>query len=224
MYQIAIDGPSGAGKSSLAKAVAKVLGIVYVDTGALYRTVGYYVTQKGFSPKDAVAVESVLPEIHIELKFENGTQVVCLNGENLGDQIRRPEISMAASAVSAIPAVRAFLLETQKSIARTHSVIMDGRDIGTVILPQADVKIFLFASDEARARRRTKELAEKGMPAVYEDVLREMRQRDEQDRGREVAPAIPAQDAIMFDNSELTVEQSVEKLLEIVRERVPEAR
>lgn len=224
MYQIAIDGPSGAGKSSLAKAVAKVLGIVYVDTGALYRTVGYYVTQKGLSPKDAVAVEGVLPEIHIELKFENGTQVVYLNGENLGDRIRRPEISMAASAVSAIPAVRAFLLETQKSIARTHSVIMDGRDIGTVILPQADVKIFLFASDEARARRRTKELAEKGMPAVYEDVLREMRQRDEQDRGREVAPAIPASDAIMFDNSELTVEESVEKLLEIVRERVTEVR
>ena len=224
MYQIAIDGPSGAGKSSLAKAVAKELGIVYVDTGALYRTIGYYVTQKGLDPKDAMAVEGVLPEIRIELKFENGTQYVYLNGENLGDKIRRPEISMAASAVSAIPAVRAFLLETQKSIARTHSVIMDGRDIGTVILPNADVKIFLFASDEARAMRRTKELAEKGMTANYEDVLREMRQRDAQDRGREVAPAIPAPDAIMFDNSELTVEGSVAKLLEIVRERVIEAR
>ena len=224
MYQIAIDGPSGAGKSSLAKAVARELGIVYVDTGALYRTIGYYVTQKGLDPKDATAVEGVLPEIRIELKFENGTQYVYLNGENLGDKIRRPEISMAASAVSAIPAVRAFLLETQKSIARTHSVIMDGRDIGTVILPEADVKIFLFASDEARAMRRTKELAEKGMTANYEDVLREMRQRDAQDRGREVAPAIPAPDAIMFDNSELTVEGSVAKLLEIVRERVIEAR
>jgi cytidylate kinase len=224
MYQIAIDGPSGAGKSSLAKAVAKELGIVYVDTGALYRTVGYYVLQKGLKPKDAASVEAVLCQISIELKFENGTQYVYLNGENLGDKIRRPEISMAASAVSAIPAVRAFLLETQKSIARTHSVIMDGRDIGTVILPQADVKIFLFASDEARALRRTKELAEKGMPADYEDVLRQMRQRDAQDRGREVAPAVPAPDAIMFDNSDLTVEGSVEKLLEIVRERVPEAR
>lgn len=224
MYQIAIDGPSGAGKSSLAKAVAKELGIVYVDTGALYRTVGYYVTQKGLDPKDATAVAAVLPEIHVELRFERGTQYVYLNGENLGDKIRRPEISMAASAVSAIPAVRAFLLETQKSIARTHSVIMDGRDIGTVILPEADVKIFLFASDEARAQRRTKELEEKGMPANYEDVLREMRQRDAQDRGREVAPAIPAPDAIMFDNSELTVQGSVDKLLEIVRERVPEAR
>ena len=224
MYQIAIDGPSGAGKSSLAKAVAKELGIVYVDTGALYRTVGYYVTQKGLDPKDATAVAAVLTEIHVELRFERGTQYVYLNGENLGDKIRRPEISMAASSVSAIPAVRAFLLETQKSIARTHSVIMDGRDIGTVILPEADVKIFLFASDEARAQRRTKELEEKGMPANYEDVLREMRQRDAQDRGREVAPAIPAPDAIMFDNSELTVQGSVDKLLEIVRERVPEAR
>lgn len=224
MYQIAIDGPSGAGKSSLAKAAAAKLGIVYVDTGALYRTVGYYVTQKGIDPKDAAAVTAVLPEIHIELKFEDGTQYVYLNGKNLGDKIRRPEISMAASGVSAIPAVRAFLLETQKSIARTHSVIMDGRDIGTVILPEADIKIFLFASDEARAMRRTRELEAKGMPAKYEDVLREMRERDAQDRNREVAPAIAAPDAIPFDNSGMTVEESLKKLLEMVRERVPEAR
>jgi len=224
MYQIAIDGPSGAGKSSLAKAAAARLGIVYVDTGALYRTIGYYAVQQGFDPKDAAGVTALLPEIQIELKFENGTQYVYLNGENLGDKIRRPEISMAASGVSAIPAVRDFLLETQKSIARTHSVIMDGRDIGTVILPDADVKIFLFASDEARALRRTKELEAKGMPANYEDVLREMRERDAQDRNRDVAPAIPAPDAIRFDNSGMTVEESIEKLLEIVRERVPAAR
>ena len=224
MYQIAIDGPSGAGKSSLAKAAAAKLGIVYVDTGALYRTIGYYAVQQGVDPKDADGVTALLPEIHIELKFENGTQYVYQNGENLGDKIRRPEISMAASGVSAIPAVRAFLLETQKSIARTHSVIMDGRDIGTVILPDADVKIFLFASDEARAERRTKELEAKGMPANYEDVLREMRERDAQDRNRDVAPAIPAPDAIPFDNSGMTVEESIEKLLEIVRERVPAAR
>ena len=224
MYQIAIDGPSGAGKSSLAKAAAAKLGIVYVDTGALYRTVGYYALQQGEDPKDAAAVIALLPQIHIELKFEDGTQYVYLNGENLGDKIRRPEVSMAASAVSAIPAVRTFLLETQKSIARTNSVIMDGRDIGTVILPEADLKIFLFASDEARARRRTKELEEKGMPANYEDVLREMRQRDAQDRNRDVAPAVPAPDAILFDNSELTVEESIEKLLDIVREHVPAAR
>ena len=224
MYQIAIDGPSGAGKSSLAKAAAARLGIVYVDTGALYRTIGYYAVQQGIDPKDADGVTALLPEIQIELKFENETQYVYLNGENLGDKIRRPEISMAASGVSAIPAVRDFLLETQKSIARTHSVIMDGRDIGTVILPDADVKIFLFASDEARALRRTKELEAKGMPANYEDVLREMRERDAQDRNRDVAPAIPAPDAIRFDNSGMTVEESIEKLLEIVRERVPAAR
>ena len=224
MYQIAIDGPSGAGKSSLAKAAAARLGIVYVDTGALYRTIGYYAVQQGIDPKDTDGVTALLPEIQIELKFEKGTQYVYLNGENLGDKIRRPEISMAASGVSAIPAVRNFLLETQKSIARTHSVIMDGRDIGTVILPDADVKIFLFASDEARALRRTKELEAKGMPANYEDVLREMRERDAQDRNRDVAPAIPAPDAIRFDNSGMTVEESIEKLLEIVRERVPAAR
>jgi cytidylate kinase len=224
MYQIAIDGPSGAGKSSLAKAAAAKLGIVYVDTGALYRTVGYYAVSQGIDPKDAVRVTSLLNNIHIELKFENGTQYVYLNGENLGDKIRRPEISMAASDVSKIPAVREFLLETQKSIARTHSVIMDGRDIGTVILPNADVKIFLFASDEARALRRTKELEAKGMTVSYEDVLREMRERDAQDRNREVAPAVPAEDAIPFDNSAMTVEESIEKLLEIVRERVPSAR
>ena len=223
MYQIAIDGPSGAGKSSLAKAVAARLGIVYVDTGALYRTIGYYAVQQGVDPKDACGVEALLPQIHIELKFENGTQYVYLNGENLGDKIRRPEISMAASAVSAIPAVRSFLLDTQKSIAQTHSVIMDGRDIGTVILPNADVKIFLFASDEARALRRTKELEAKGISADYEDVLREMRERDAQDRNRDIAPAIPAPDAIPFDNSDLTVEESIEKLLEIIREQVPNA-
>ena len=224
MYQIAIDGPSGAGKSSLAKAAAAKLGIVYVDTGALYRTVGYYAVSQGIDPKDADRVTALLGDIHIELKFENGTQYVYLNGENLGDKIRRPEISMAASDVSKIPAVREFLLETQKSIARTHSVIMDGRDIGTVILPNADLKIFLFASDEARALRRTKELEAKGMTVSYEDVLREMRERDAQDRNREVAPAVPAEDAIPFDNSAMTVEESIEKLLEIVRERVPSAR
>ena len=223
MYQIAIDGPSGAGKSSLAKAVAARLGIVYVDTGALYRTIGYYAVQQGIDPKDACGVEALLSQIHIELKFENGTQYVYLNGENLGDKIRRPEISMAASAVSAIPAVRSFLLDTQKSIAQTHSVIMDGRDIGTVILPNADVKIFLFASDEARALRRTKELEATGISADYEDVLREMRERDAQDRNRDIAPAIPAPDAIPFDNSDLTVEESIEKLLEIIREQVPNA-
>lgn len=221
MYQIAIDGPSGAGKSSLAKAAAAALGIVYVDTGALYRTVGYYMTKQGIDLGDTAAVEAALSGITIELKFEDGTQQVYLNGENLGDKIRRPEISMAASTVSAIPAVRAFLLETQRSIARTNSVIMDGRDIGTVILPQADVKIYLYASDTDRAMRRYKELTQKGMTVRFEDVLEEMRRRDEQDRNRDVAPAVAAPDAVMFDNSGMTVEESLERLLQIVRERVP---
>ena len=217
MIRIAIDGPSGAGKSTVAKALAARLGIVYVDTGALYRTIGYYVRKKETDPKDALAVEALLPEIEIELKYENGTQVVYLNGENLGDRIRRPEISMAASDVSAIPAVRAFLLDTQRDIARRNSVVMDGRDIGTVILPDADVKVFMVASAEARALRRTKELEEKGMPASYEDVLREMKERDAQDSGRAIAPAIPAPDAVHLDNSGLGVEESVQAVIDLIR-------
>ena len=154
MIRIAIDGPSGAGKSTVAKALAARLGIIYVDTGALYRTIGYYVRSQNVDPKDAAAVEQLLPKIRVELKYENGAQKVFLNGEDLGDRIRTPEMSMYASAVSALPAVRTFLLETQRDMARRHSVIMDGRDIGTVILPDADVKIFLTASNECRAKRR----------------------------------------------------------------------
>jgi cytidylate kinase len=216
MIQIAIDGPSGAGKSTVAKALAKTLGIVYVDTGALYRTIGYAAVSRGISTKDAVAMEALLPDIQIDVKYENGTQCVYLNGENLGDRIRRPEISMAASDVSAIPAVRAFLLDTQRDIARRNSVVMDGRDIGTVILPDADVKIFMVASAEARALRRTKELEEKGMPASYEDVLREMKERDAQDSGRAIAPAIPAPDAIHLDNSGMSVEESVQAVIDLI--------
>ena len=219
MIQIAIDGPSGAGKSTVAKALAKKLGIVYVDTGALYRTIGYAAVLRGISTKDASALEALLPDIHIDVKYENGVQCVYLNGENLGDRIRRPEISMAASDVSAIPAVRAFLLDTQRDIARRNSVVMDGRDIGTVILPDADVKIFMVASVEARARRRTDELAEKGMTANYEDVLREMKERDAQDSGRAIAPAIPAPDAIHLDNSDMSIEESVEAVLRIIGDR-----
>ena len=218
MIQIAIDGPSGAGKSTVAKALAKKLGIVYVDTGALYRTIGYAAVSRGIGTKDATALEALLPEIQIDVRYENGVQCVYLNGENLGDRIRRPEISMAASDVSAVPAVRAFLLDTQRDIARRNSVVMDGRDIGTVILPDADVKIFMFASAEARADRRTKELAEKGICANYEDVLREMKERDAQDSGRAIAPAIPAPDAIHLDNSFMSVEESVEAVVRIIAE------
>lgn len=220
MVKIALDGPSGSGKSTVAKAISARLGIVYVDTGALYRSVGYYVRTKDLDPKNAEQVESVLPEIELDVRYENGVQCVYLNGENLGDRIRQPEISMYASAVSAIPAVRAFLLETQKSIARKNSVVMDGRDIGTVILPDADVKIFMTASNEARAMRRYNELTEKGVAVKYEDVLREMIERDENDRNRDVAPCVPAEDAIIFDNSDYDLEGSINKVIEIIKEKV----
>ena len=211
--QIAIDGPSGAGKSSVAKAVAAKLGIVYVDTGALYRTIGYFVRSRGIAKEDVDGILSCLPHIAIEVRYENGAQHVYLNGEDPGDRIRDPEISMYASAVSAVPAVRAFLLDTQRDIARKNSVIMDGRDIGTVILPDAEVKVFLFASDEARAHRRTLELRAKGIAADFEEVLRDMRERDHNDSHRAVAPAVPALDAVMLDNSELTVEQTADVII-----------
>ena len=220
MIQIAIDGPSGAGKSTVAKAVAKRLGIIYVDTGALYRTIGLYVRSKDTDPKDADAVAALLPEIRLELKYENGTQVVLLNGENPGDRIRTPEMSLYASAVSAIPQVRAFLLDTQREIARTNSVIMDGRDIGTVILPNADIKIFLTASDECRATRRRDELLAKGIKTTYEEVLADMQKRDANDRNRAVAPAVAAPDAILLDNSWMTPDESTDAVIRLVRERV----
>ena len=219
MFKIAIDGPSGAGKSTIAKALAKALGIVYVDTGALYRTVGYFVRQNNKDPKNADEVGALLPLINIEVKYENGVQNVYLNGENPGDKIRQPEISMYASAVSAIPSVRAFLLETQKDIARKNSVVMDGRDIGTVILPDAEVKIFMFASNEARAKRRYAELIAKGEGVRYEDVLNEMIERDNNDKNRDIAPAIPAADAIMMDNSDMSVEDNVNEVLKILKDR-----
>ena len=215
--QIAIDGPSGAGKSSLSKAVAKAMGIIYVDTGALYRTVGYFARSKGISLDNISALVPLLGEINIEVRYENEVQCVYLNGENLGDRIRENEISMYASKVSAIPEVRAFLLDTQKDIARKNSVIMDGRDIGTVILPDADVKIFLTASNEIRARRRVKELEEKGMPASFEEVLSDMIKRDEQDRSRDIAPAIAAPDAIHFDKSYEGFDEALEALLAVIR-------
>ena len=218
--KIAIDGPSGAGKSSLARAVARELGIVYVDTGALYRTVGLFVRRAEIDPKDTLAVISCLPNIELKMTYENGEQIIRLCGEAVGESIRTPEISMYASAVSAIPEVRAFLLETQRKIARETGVVMDGRDIGTVILPDAEVKIFLTASPEARARRRTLELAEKGVTVTYEEVLADMAERDKNDSTRAVAPAIPAEDAVMLDNSDLTPEGTLARALAIVREKM----
>ena len=219
MIQVAIDGPGGAGKSTISKAVAAKLGIVYVDTGALYRTIGYYVRKKDTDPRDAQAVSALLPDISIEVACDNGMQKVYLNGEDLGDRIRTPEMSMYASAVSAIPAVRAFLLETQKDIARKNSVIMDGRDIGTVILPNADVKIYLTASPECRAKRRYDELTAKGQSVRFEDVLAEMNQRDAQDSGREIAPAKAADDAVLLDNSDLSFEESVDAVIRLIEEK-----
>ncbi len=219
MYKIAIDGPGGAGKSSVAKAVAKELGIIYVDTGALYRTIGLYVTRKGISTKDNDAVISLLPEISIELRYRDGQQIITLNGEEVGDNIRTPEISMAASNVSAIPEVRTFLLETQRAIANKNNVIMDGRDIGTVILPDAEVKIFLTASPEARAKRRYKELIAKGQDVKYEDVYREMEERDRNDSTRAVAPCVPAPDAVYLDNSKLDENGTVKAVIKIVKKK-----
>ncbi len=218
MFQIAIDGPSGAGKSTVAKALAKELGIIYVDTGALYRTIGYYVRSQETDPKDADAVAALLPQIKVDLIYEDGTQKVLLNGEDLKDRIRTPEMSMYASAVSAIPAVRAFLLQTQRDIAERNSVIMDGRDIGTVILPNADVKIFLTASDECRAKRRCDELNAKGIAVTLEEVLEDMRERDRADSTRRIAPAVAASDAIVFDNSWMTPDECTKALVRIVRE------
>ena len=212
-FQIALDGPSGAGKSTVAKALAAKMGLIYVDTGALYRAIGLYTQRKGVDPKNAAGVTALLPEISLELRYDaDGTQQVYLNGEATGNMIRTPEISMYASAVSAIPAVRTFLLDTQRSIAAKNSVVMDGRDIGTVILPNADLKVFLTASDECRAKRRWLELKEKGMETSYESVLDDMRRRDHNDSTRTVAPAVAAPDAILLDSSDLTVEECVAKV------------
>lgn len=217
--KIALDGPSGAGKSTVAKAVAKRLGIVYVDTGALYRSIGLYVQRKGIDKTDKEKIIACLSEISLNLEFVNGEQRVILNGENVGPFIRTGEISMYASSVSAIPEVRAFLLETQRKIARENDVIMDGRDIGTVIMPDADVKIYMIASPEARANRRYKELIEKGEKCTYEEVLSDIIKRDNDDSSREIAPAKPADDAVFLDNSNLDIEGSVNAAVEIISKK-----
>ena len=218
--QIAIDGPSGAGKSTVAKALAAKMGIVYVDTGALYRTIGFYVRSKNVDPKDPAKVAELLSEIQLKLGYENGTQQVYLNGEAMGDRIRTPEMSMYASAVSAIPAVRNFILDTQRSIAAENDVVMDGRDIGTVILPNANVKIFLTASNECRAMRRYEELKAKGIETDYQSVLADMIQRDENDRNREVAPAVAAADAVTVDNSGMSPDECSEAIMKLIQTKV----
>ena len=219
MIRIAIDGPGGAGKSSLAKAVAARLGIIYVDTGALYRTIGLYMLKHGIDSKDSDSVIASLNSFTLELKFTDGKQIILLDGTDVGDTIRAPEVSMAASAVSAIPEVRAFLLDMQRGIAKKNSVIMDGRDIGTVILPDAEVKVFLTATPEARAKRRYEELLARGKEVSYEQVYAEMLERDTNDSTRSIAPCVPAEDATILDNSLLTADETVEALLEIVKKK-----
>ena len=217
-YAVAIDGPSGAGKSTLAKAAAERLGILYVDTGAIYRTIGLYVQRRGIDPRDEAAVLAALPDIHIGMTHDgDGVQRMLLNGEDVSADIRLPEISMYASAVSAIQGVRDFLMEMQRSLARAHSVIMDGRDIGTVVLPDADVKIFLYADVEVRARRRELELRQRGTPKPYEEVLREMEERDYNDTHRAAAPLRAADDAIMVDTSSMDFAASLALLLDVIR-------
>lgn len=214
--KIALDGPSGSGKSTLAKNLAKHYGFVYIDTGALYRTIGLFVSERGIASDDVKNIVALLPEIHIEMRLENGGNAVYLDGRLIGDEIRTPICSKYASDVSKIPEVRAFLLETQRSIARENNVIMDGRDIGTVILPDAQVKIFVTASPEARAKRRFAELQTRGVETTYEEVLSEMKWRDANDSGRDIAPCVPAEDAVMFDNSGLNVDETVNAAVEII--------
>lgn len=218
MINVAIDGPAGAGKSTIARAAAKKLGYIYVDTGALYRTVALAAVRREVLD-DADGVAAMLPQISVELKFENGEQQVYLDGENVSSLIRTPQISMGASKVSAIPKVREYLLSLQQSIARENNVIMDGRDIATVVLPNADVKIFLFATPECRAQRRYKELIEKGENVTYEDVLKDVNDRDYQDSHREIAPLKPSEDSVMADTSDLDLQQSTEMIIGIIKEK-----
>ena len=220
MISVAIDGPSGAGKSSLAKRLAADLGYVYVDTGAMYRTIGLYAVRQGADLHDADAVAALLPQIQLDIRLVDGTQHVYLNGEDVSKAIRAEQIGMAASAVSAHPAVRAFLLETQRGLAANQNVLMDGRDIGTVVLPHATVKIYLTASAEARAGRRCKELQQKGQPADYDTVLADIRQRDYQDTHREIAPLKQAEDAIRVDTSDIDFDQSFALLKHTILEHI----
>ena len=217
---VAIDGPSGAGKSTLAKSIAAKLNYLYVDTGAIYRTIGYHVFTKGIVPMVEAAVSGELPAIQVELTYgEDGLQHMLLNGQDVTKEIRLPEISMYASAVSAHPPVRTYLLEMQRQLARTSNVIMDGRDIGTVVLPDATVKVFLPATSEERARRRCLELEQRGTPEPFEKVLKEIEERDWNDSHRAIAPLRQAEDAVLLDTTKLDFRQSEEALLNIIKEK-----
>ena len=219
MISVAIDGPSGAGKSSMARRLAAELGYTYVDTGAMYRAVGLYALRAGKDPADNSAVEALLPQVQLDIRLQDGVQHVLLNGEDVSEAIRAEQVGMAASAVGANPAVRAFLLDTQRNLAASRDVLMDGRDIGTVVLPNATVKIFLTASPEARAQRRYAELIAKGQQADYDTVLADIRRRDDQDTHRATAPLRQADDAVLVDTSNLDIEQSFAALEQVILDR-----
>ncbi len=221
---IAIDGPSGAGKSTMARRIAKDLGYVYVDTGAIYRTVGYYICLCGIGPKDVDGVTRLIDDINIEIAYaEDGQQRMILNGKDVTDELRTPQMSDYASKVSAMPVVRSFLLEQQRELSRRHNVVMDGRDIGTVVLPDAKVKIFLTASAEVRAARRLAEFQAKGdTKSTLASVLEDLRQRDERDSQRAVAPLKQAEDAVLLDTTSYNIEESVAAIKEIIRKRTAE--
>ena len=219
-HSIAIDGPSGAGKSTLARAAAARFGFLYVDTGAIYRTVGLAAWKRGLGSRDVPGVVAMLPELRIDLRYgADGAQHMLLDGEDVSEEIRRPEISLYASDVSAVPEVRAFLMDMQRSLAESHDVIMDGRDIGTVVLPGAGLKVFLTASPEKRAQRRRKELLQKGRQVSLEEVLRDIEYRDRNDSSRSAAPLRPAEDAVFLDTTELDFQESLEAFCALVRKR-----
>ena len=220
VVNVAVDGPAGAGKSTISRAAAKELGFIYVDTGALYRAVGVYALRNGIGTKDSENIEKALKNIVVELKFVGDVQHVFLNGEDVSTEIRTPEASMAASDVSAIPCVRAFLFDLQRDIAKKNNCLMDGRDIGTVVLPDAKIKIFLTASAEERAKRRYKELVEKGAKDTYKEVLADLEKRDYQDSHREIAPLKPAEDSVIVDTSDYNFDEAKNIIVNIIKERI----
>ena len=219
-YSIAIDGPSGAGKSTIAKAAAKELGFVYLDTGAIYRTVAWHITMMGIGPKDTDHVPMLLDDANIKIDFQPDSKHMILNGKDITQEIRTPEIASVASQAAAQPSVREFLLDMQRDLAKTHNIIMDGRDIGTVVLPDASVKIYLTATPEARAMRRYQEYLEKGQKASYEEVLADQKKRDYDDSHRKIAPLKQAKDAVLVDTTEMGLQESIDYCVALIREKL----
>ena len=219
-FSVAIYGPAGAGKSTIAKAAAKALGFVYLDTGAIYRTVAWHITMMGIGPKDTDHVPALLDDANIEIQFQDDGQHMILNGKDITGEIRTPEIGACASQVAAQPAVRAFLLDLQRDLAKSHNIIMDGRDIGTVVLPNASLKIYLTASPEKRAQRRYEEYLQKGQKAVYEEVLADQKKRDYDDMHRKIAPLKQAKDAIVIDTTDMELQKAIDTVTGLMREKL----